>query len=131
MTPELSRKIRVFKLWSFFIPGGKSSIHYSDTSSLLSHRFSTISISSNVSSEVSSSCYLASMSSADFDDRPGKIKEARRARWDTCQRFMTVYQEVEQLLPLLLSANYDLTRLGSIEQTLSSSKIRPFHGHYI
>jgi hypothetical protein len=52
--------------------GGKSSIHYSDTSSLLSHRFSTISISSNVSSEVSSSCYLASMSSADFDDRPGE-----------------------------------------------------------
>lgn len=50
--------------------GGKSSVHYSDTSSLLSHRFSTISISSNVSSEVSSSCYLASMSSADFDDRP-------------------------------------------------------------
>ena len=42
-----------------------------DLSSLLSHRFSTISISSNVSSEVSSSCYLASMSSADFDDRPG------------------------------------------------------------
>ena len=55
----------------------KSSVQYSDTSSLLSHRFSTISISSNVSSEVSfgnvsgvsgSSCYLASMSSADFDD---------------------------------------------------------------
>ena len=51
---------------------------YSDTSSLLSHRFSTISISSNVSSsDVSisiggqsggSSCYLASMSSTDFDD---------------------------------------------------------------
>ena len=47
---------------------------------MLSHRFSTISISSNVSSEISfgntsgvsggSSCYLASMSSADFDDRP-------------------------------------------------------------
>lgn len=57
----------------------KSSIQYSDTSSLLSHRFSTISISSNVSSEVSfgntsvvsgSSCYLASMSSADYDDKP-------------------------------------------------------------
>ncbi|TRY73081.1 hypothetical protein TCAL_12909 [Tigriopus californicus] len=57
----------------------KSSIQYSDSSSLLSHRFSTISISSNVSSEVSfgntsvvsgSSCYLASMSSADYDDRP-------------------------------------------------------------
>jgi hypothetical protein len=54
----------------------KSSVQYSDTSSLLSHRFSTVSISSNVSSEVSfgntsgSSCYLASMSSADFDDRP-------------------------------------------------------------
>ena len=51
----------------------------SDTGSVLSHRFSTISISSNVSSDVSlgntsavsgSSCYLASMSSADFDDRP-------------------------------------------------------------
>ena len=57
----------------------KSSVQLSDTGSLLSHRFSTISISSNVSSEVSlgntsgvsgSSCYLASMSSADFDDRP-------------------------------------------------------------
>ncbi len=55
----------------------KSSIQYSDTSSLLSHRFSTVSISSNVSSEISfgnvsggSSCYLASMSSADFDERP-------------------------------------------------------------
>jgi hypothetical protein len=45
----------------------------------MSHRFSTISIGSNVSSDVSfgnasavsggSSCYLASMSSADFDDR--------------------------------------------------------------
>ena len=51
----------------------------SDTGSVLSHRFSTISISSNVSSDISfgnasavsgSSCYLASMSSADFDDRP-------------------------------------------------------------
>ena len=48
---------------------------HSETSSLLSHRFSTISISSNVSSsDISfgntsgSSCYLASMSSADFDD---------------------------------------------------------------
>ena len=57
----------------------KSSVQLSETGSLLSHRFSTISISSNVSSEVSlgntsgvsgSSCYLASMSSADFDDRP-------------------------------------------------------------
>ena len=57
----------------------KSSVQLSDTGSLLSHRFSTISISSNVSSDVSlgntsavsgSSCYLASMSSADFDDRP-------------------------------------------------------------
>ena len=55
------------------------STKYSDTSSLLSHRFSTISISSNVSSDMSisasggqsgSSCYLASMSSTDFDDRP-------------------------------------------------------------
>ena len=43
----------------------------------MSHRFSTVSIGSNVSSDVSfgnasavsgSSCYLASMSSADFDD---------------------------------------------------------------
>ncbi|CAB4064272.1 unnamed protein product [Lepeophtheirus salmonis] len=60
----------------------KSSVQHSDTSSLFSHRFSTISISSNVSSEVSfgntsivsgSSCYLASMSSADFDDRPGLV----------------------------------------------------------
>lgn len=60
-------------------PSAKSSIQYSDTSSLLSHRFSTISISSNVSSsDVSisagghsgSSCYLASMSSTDFDDKP-------------------------------------------------------------
>lgn len=60
-------------------PSAKSSIQYSDTSSLLSHRFSTISISSNVSSsDVSisagghsgSSCYLASMSSTDFDERP-------------------------------------------------------------
>ena len=49
--------------------------NHSETSSLLSHRFSTISISSNVSSsDISfgntsgSSCYLASMSSADFDD---------------------------------------------------------------
>ena len=57
----------------------KSNVQLSDTGSLLSHRFSTISISSNVSSDVSlgntsavsgSSCYLASMSSADFDDRP-------------------------------------------------------------
>jgi len=57
----------------------KSSVQLSDSGSLLSHRFSTISISSNVSSDVSlgntsgvsgSSCYLASMSSADFDDRP-------------------------------------------------------------
>ena len=57
----------------------KSSIQLSESGSVLSHRFSTISISSNVSSEVSlgntsgvsgSSCYLASMSSADFDDRP-------------------------------------------------------------
>ena len=57
----------------------KSSVQLSDTSSMISHRFSTISISSNVSSDVSlgntsvvsgSSCYLASMSSADFDDRP-------------------------------------------------------------
>jgi hypothetical protein len=57
----------------------KSNVQLSDTCSLLSHRFSTISISSNVSSDVSlgnhsgvsgSSCYLASMSSADFDDRP-------------------------------------------------------------
>ena len=56
------------------------STKYSDTSSLLSHRFSTISISSNVSSsdmsisasggQSGSSCYLASMSSTDFDDRP-------------------------------------------------------------
>ena len=54
-------------------------VQLSDSGSLHSHRFSTISISSNVSSEVSlgntsvvsgSSCYLASMSSADFDDRP-------------------------------------------------------------
>ncbi len=62
------------------VPSAKSSVQYSDTSSLLSHRFSTISISSNVSSsDVSlsagggpsgSSCYLASMSSVDFDDRP-------------------------------------------------------------
>lgn len=61
-------------------PSAKNSVQYSDTSSLLSHRFSTISISSNVSSsDVSisasgghsgSSCYLASMSSTDFDDRP-------------------------------------------------------------
>ena len=61
-------------------PSMKSSIyHGSDTGSVLSHRFSTISISSNMSSDVSfgnnsavsgSSCYLASMSSADFDDRP-------------------------------------------------------------
>ena len=60
-------------------PSIKSSIYHSDTGSVLSHRFSTISISSNVSSDVSfgntsgvsgSSCYLASMSSADFDDRP-------------------------------------------------------------
>ena len=60
-------------------PSAKNSIQYSDTSSLLSHRFSTISISSNVSSsDVSisagghsgSSCYLASMSSTDFDDKP-------------------------------------------------------------
>ena len=60
-------------------PSVKSSIYHSDTGSVLSHRFSTISISSNVSSDVSfgntsgvsgSSCYLASMSSADFDDRP-------------------------------------------------------------
>ena len=57
----------------------ESNAKYSDTSSLLSHRFSTISISSNVSSDMSisasggqsgSSCYLASMSSTDFDDRP-------------------------------------------------------------
>ena len=57
----------------------KSSVQLSESGSVLSHRFSTISISSNVSSEVSlgntsgvsgSSCYLASMSSADFDDRP-------------------------------------------------------------
>ena len=57
----------------------KSAVQLSDTGSVLSHRFSTISISSNVSSDVSlgntsavsgSSCYLASMSSADFDDRP-------------------------------------------------------------
>ena len=56
-----------------------NTVQLSDTGSLLSHRFSTISISSNVSSDVSlgntsavsgSSCYLASMSSADFDDRP-------------------------------------------------------------
>ena len=60
-------------------PSVKSSIYHSDTGSVLSHRFSTISISSNLSSDVSfgnnsgvsgSSCYLASMSSADFDDRP-------------------------------------------------------------
>ena len=58
----------------------ESNAKYSDTSSLLSHRFSTISISSNVSSsdmsisasggQSGSSCYLASMSSTDFDDRP-------------------------------------------------------------
>lgn len=60
-------------------PSVKSSIYHSDTGSVVSHRFSTVSISSNVSSDVSfgnnsgvsgSSCYLASMSSADFDDRP-------------------------------------------------------------
>ena len=60
-------------------PSVKSSIYHSDTGSVMSHRFSTVSISSNVSSDVSfgnnsavsgSSCYLASMSSADFDDRP-------------------------------------------------------------
>ena len=60
-------------------PSVKSSVYASDTGSVLSHRFSTISISSNLSSDVSfgnnsgvsgSSCYLASMSSADFDDRP-------------------------------------------------------------
>ena len=57
----------------------KSSVQLSDSGSVHSHRFSTVSISSNVSSDVSfgggsavsgSSCYLASMSSADFDDRP-------------------------------------------------------------
>ena len=60
-------------------PSVKSSLYHSDTGSVMSHRFSTVSISSNVSSDVSfgnnsgvsgSSCYLASMSSADFDDRP-------------------------------------------------------------
>ena len=63
---------------SLGIGSAKSSVQYSDTSSLLSHRFSTISMSSNVSSsDISfgnmtsgSSCYLASMSSADFDDCP-------------------------------------------------------------
>ena len=63
---------------SLGIASAKSSVQYSDTSSLLSHRFSTISMSSNVSSsDISfgnmtsgSSCYLASMSSADFDDCP-------------------------------------------------------------
>jgi hypothetical protein len=59
--------------------GGGLYNNQSDTGSVQSHRFSTISISSNVSSDVSfgnasavsgSSCYLASMSSADFDDRP-------------------------------------------------------------
>ena len=62
--------------------GGGGRGHHSETSSLLSHRFSTISISSNVSSsDISfgntsgSSCYLASMSSADFDDGtiPGRV----------------------------------------------------------
>ncbi len=65
----------------------KSSVQYSDTSSLLSHRFSTVSISSNVSSDVSfggasaggSSCYLASMSSADFDDGPPSTIGSNRA----------------------------------------------------
>ncbi len=63
-----------------------SSVQYSDTSSLLSHRFSTVSISSSIvsSSDVSSfgggsgasggsSCYLASMSSADFDDGAASV----------------------------------------------------------
>ena len=64
------------------VPSAKNSIQYSDTSSLLSHRFSTISISSNVSSsdvsisiggQSGSSCYLASMSSTDFDEPRGPI----------------------------------------------------------
>ena len=56
----------------------ESKCQNSETSSLISHRFSTISISSNVSSsdvsisagggQSGSSCYLASMSSTDFDD---------------------------------------------------------------
>ena len=71
---------------SLGIVSAKSSVQYSDTSSLQSHRFSTISMSSNVSSsDISfgrmtsgSSSYLASMSSADFDDCPIEGGSAHR-----------------------------------------------------
>ena len=72
----------------------KSSTQLSDSGSVHSHRFSTVSISSNVSSDVSfgnasarsgSSCYLASMSSADFDDRPPLASSFSLSEAEECE----------------------------------------------
>ena len=71
---------------------------FSTISISINCRFSTISISSNVSSDVSfgnasavsgSSSYLASMSSADFDDRPPLASSFS----------LSEAEETEQLLP--------------------------------
>ena len=92
----------------------KSSVQLSDTGSLLSHRFSTISISSNVSSEVSlgntsgvsgSSCYLASMSSADFDDRPALASSFSLSEAEEAELVPSSVSEMADLQSSLKSSN--------------------------
>ena len=117
----------------------KSSVQLSDTGSLLSHRFSTISISSNVSSDVSfgntsavsgSSCYLASMSSADFDDRPAlassfSLSEAEENEYINNQESIDGSKEKETENKLPLSPQIKKDQLSPPKQTAGKQSERP------
>ncbi|XP_040567318.1 uncharacterized protein fid [Lepeophtheirus salmonis] len=108
----------------------KSSVQHSDTSSLFSHRFSTISISSNVSSEVSfgntsivsgSSCYLASMSSADFDDRPGLVSSFSLSEADENEYLQNMEKEQTK-------NRMDTSRAKSVFRREENQQARWTHG---
>ena len=117
----------------------KSSVQLSDTGSLLSHRFSTISISSNVSSDVSfgntsavsgSSCYLASMSSADFDDRPAlassfSLSEAEENEYINNQESVDGSKENESENKLPSSPQIKKDQLSPPKQTAGKPGERP------
>merc|ERR1719361_16516 len=135
---------------SLGIVSAKSSVQYSDTSSLQSHRFSTISMSSNVSSsDISfgrmtsgSSSYLASMSSADFDDCPieggsahrfltTSLSEADETDYLSAENKTSNLQQNRDALPSSAIVEMNTNTISSTPSVIKTSSMEHYKGSIV